>query len=278
MRSTYGKDMKRLTFLAFVSSTALVAITVSGSGCVQAQFSPKHTGGGGAGGSSTEPVDALACYAPVPGCTPKYASGALCDPVCQTESQTGTCKWCDEKCSIAGDGTTVCSATGAKKTESLCDITHPGFSAQSDDCVPGNICLQILGGSGLPFCFAHCRSQVDCLSGSCGKRTLSSSIQVNVCDPQPIACSTACCDPVNHKGCDDGRYCYLLSPDGNGDSRTVCEFETGSGAATDGCTSARDCAEGWTCVERVCRQACAESTQCLKGTCNRWGKQYGYCS
>jgi hypothetical protein len=241
-------------------------------------------------------AEALVCDAPsVKGCQSQPPAGATCDPVCQT----GKCAWCEEKCSQAVDGRTVCSARGALGTGSSCTIFLAGDPRQYDNCSAGNICLTPEPGSGLSYCFALCRSSVDCSTGGgCTGRVLAASgatqVLVKVCDPPYRSCAPGspnpCCDPLGtgSAGCDVGQFCYLVAPDsGSHDNRTVCDYTTGGGGRASQCDSSRDCMQGWTCfgaaagITGVCRKVCDPkvTNPCGLGggACGDYGKQYGVC-
>ena len=99
----------------------------------------------------------------------------ICDPVCQT----GSCDWCDQKCSLvfassSGSIEPVCTSRGAGTYPSACAVTAVGSSQQSDDCAPGSICLAPTIGDSFTYCFGLCRSPADCAYGvACGARKLS---------------------------------------------------------------------------------------------------------
>jgi hypothetical protein len=194
----------------------------------------------------------------------------------------------------------VCSSKGTLGTGSSCTIYLAGDPKQYDNCSPGNICLTPELGSGLSYCFALCRSSLDCAGGvACSDRVLSASVGrqvlVKVCDPPYRSCSPAsprpCCDPLgtSSAGCDVGQFCYLVTPDpgSSHDDRTVCDYTTGGGGRTSQCSSSRDCMQGWTCfgastgIVGVCRKVCDPkvSNPCGAGagTCGDYGTQYGVC-
>jgi hypothetical protein len=240
--------------------------------------------------------ETLPCQAPsAPACAPQLQIGAPCDPVCQV----GTCAWCTQKCSYAANGQAVCSQLGRFPTGSSCTVSLAGTPEQYDNCAPGNICLSPEIGSGLFYCFALCRSSLDCVGAgvACSGRVLSASgptqVSVTVCDPPYRSCAAGspqrCCDPLGGAaGCDVGQFCYLVPPDPSGDNRTVCDYTTGGGARGVQCTSSRECMSGWTCygaspgIAGVCRMVCdpMAATPCGTdgGPCLAYGKQFGVCS
>jgi hypothetical protein len=268
-------------------------VALSGLACVRAQFSPVEGKDSSVPDRSAPKKDASSCPAPNK-CSAQPAGGAPCDPVCQT----GTCDWCSEKCSIAGDGTTTCSAKGEGDALSGCNISKPGTDLQYDDCAPGNICLPA-GGTGYSYCFKHCGSSADCIGAPCLLRSLttktgSTALQVRVCDPPYSPCNDAvpgnCCDPVSKtgSGCRDDQTCYLVPPSPNTpdpkalDNLTVCDFTEKIGTKRARCSSVRDCAEGWSCNSTLlCQQVCVPndtSNPCPDGgICTAVGKQYGFC-
>ena len=241
-----------------------------------------------AGGSpDLAPANADACALPVSRCVGDAASVDPCDPVCQA----GSCDWCTQKCTEDINGHPVCGAydkANSQGTYAQCTVQHAGSPTQSDNCDPGNIALMPDPGSGIYYCFALCRSNMDCPGGvACAPQLLSSSgasqVEVDVCDPSYDSCNpgatTPCCNPVDSTGCPIGRYCYLVAPDASGDSRTACEYTQGTTTRTGNCSSVYDCAKGWTCIDGGCRQACDLSASgCPNGGfCTPSGNQYGYC-
>lgn len=271
-----GQNMKAL--VSYV-------IILSGLACVRAQFSPIADGG-------APKADASACPAhdAKPGCN--STSGPPCDPVCQS----GTCPdWCSQKCSIAGDGTVACLSKGARETEMSCTISLPDSPQQHDDCVPGDVCLPIIG-AGSAFCFQHCSGSLDCpgLGVRCAERPLTTTgVMAMVCDPTYSLCDPAapgggCCDPTTSattnpttsNPCPPGRFCYLVSKDPvTQNSRTVCEYTTDTNTKSE-CSLASDCAVGYSChpTQGVCRQVCDSSHPCpINATCTPNGNQYGFC-
>jgi hypothetical protein len=274
------------------------------SGCTRAELSAVRDSGVLDDAAAETPAsrdgsqgDLLVCRSPTPdGCLPPPQTAGVCDPVCQV----GACDWCSQKCSYAADGSPVCSRAGEGKAYGPCIISLAGTAQQSDDCTPGNICLVPELGSGLSYCFALCRSSLDCPGGvTCSDRTLSNSsgrvVLVKVCDPPYRSCSPAspqpCCDPIGSTlaDCAVGQFCYLVSSDpGTQDNRTVCDFATGGGGPGAPCSASRDCLQGWTCVGAqpggagVCRQVCNRNAANPCGsssrTCLDFGNQYGICS
>ena len=263
--------------------------------CVRAVFSPIDPGiASGVGGAGGTVGDTISCPAPsVKACQAQSSVGATCDPVCQT----GACDWCAKKCSLAGDGSSVCSAAGPLATGSACAVFLDGTPDRYDLCASGNICLTPDLGSGLSYCFALCRTAIDCPSGgACSERVLSASsdlpVSVKVCDPPYRSCNPSapqrCCDPLGTVGCDAGQFCYLAPPDPvTRDDRTVCDYSTGAGGRTSPCNTSRDCMPEWTCfgasagVTGVCRRVCdpKATNPCGVGggACGSYGNQYGLC-
>jgi hypothetical protein len=278
----------------FYYCAGLVCLT---SACVRASFSTAEGQDASAipdtadlgSGAADESVEARICSAPTAlSCSSQIASGTTCDPVCQT----GSCDWCNEKCTaIAGDGKAACGGIGVKLARSSCTIQLGGTPSQHDDCAPGNICLSPDTGSGYSYCFPLCRTGVDCLGGvACEPRQVSplaiaNPVFVSVCDPEYKSCNplsaSPCCNPILLTGCPSGQYCYLTSPDPSQDSRTVCEYTTGIGGRGATCASSRECAQGWGCSSSgFCQKVCDPTVpgSCpAGGTCAPSGKQFGYC-
>lgn len=266
-----------------------VAVLAVLGACTRASFSPIDQSDSGTGDTADEAVEARVCSAPtVSACTTQIATGAPCDPVCQA----GTCDWCSQKCSLAGDGSTVCSSVGTRTTGSACVVSLAGTASQYDNCVAGDICLSPVLGSGVFYCFVNCRSSTDCPGGvACASRDIAltssgSYITTTVCDPTYHKCDSSvagsCCNPVADTGCSTGQFCYLVTPDPQtNDSRTVCEYGTGIGGRSSVCSSSRDCSEGWACgAAGVCQKVCdpTASNPCSAGgVCTAYGKQYGLC-
>jgi hypothetical protein len=250
-------------------------------GCAKATFVPVDAQSG--------VDDVNTCVNPV---TPKpncqVQSSSPCDPVCQS----GTCNWCNQKCTLAGDGTTVCAGSGKITSGNTCTIYLLATAQQHDECQPGDICLSPVNGATISYCFTLCHSLDDCAGGvACAPRTLSSSPMALVCDPAYTSCDPAaaapCCDPLASTaastGCPEGRFCYLVIPDSSGHSRTTCEYATGGGGRGDACQSSRDCLAKYVCAPSAagtsgtCQRVCNKATPCTSGSCVDLGAEYGYC-
>jgi hypothetical protein len=289
----------------------LAVLLMSSVACVRASFVPSAdaaggAGAGGVGGSASGGQTAGAgggagagSTCPAPTC-PTTATDT-CDPVLQA---CGTCDYCSKKCTYAlvgGTAQATCTANdpSPRNVTQSCNVTYSGSSTQSDNCQPKNICLQPINGGnpGVGYCFALCRSAVqDCSGGvACTPRSLSSQGgTVNVCDPPYNSCgpSGTGCNPLAAAGsadsgpnsCPSGRYCLLVPPDSSEDSRTTCEFSTGTGKNGAGCNSAHDCDFAYTCVNdgphNGCHRVCNPANPCPAGagTCLWWGNEYGFCS
>ena len=233
----------------------------------------------------------MACPAPAL-CIPSIV-GTGCDPVCQTGTQTGSCKWCTEKCGIAGDdGTAVCVdrvSSGARDKWQSCTPANLAGHKQTDNCVPGTICLGDFGSENTR-CFPLCGSAADCQNVACTPRQVAPPLTpdapvytAKVCDPPYTSCATSCCNPILGSGCLTGQTCYLVLNDSKtNDNRTVCEDAVGIGGRTSTCTYSRECSPGWFCTDSgSCRQVCDPKVPnpCLNGAlCNPYGNQFGYCS
>jgi hypothetical protein len=269
------------------SSAVLLVLTVA---CSNARFEPITDGTAGTGGAvdaGSAPEASVPCPPPTDVKCFGPSTTGVCDPVCQTGD---TCNWCSQKCTYAADVNhpepqPTCSDSAKLLTPlAQCTIAHSATVEQSDDCMPGYICLQPTPGSDPPYCFQLCAVPQDCVGMvACGQRALfSGGGDVSVCDPPYHSCAGTCCDPLNPSdgiGCPLGQVCFLVSPDQAAqppESQTVCEFSSGSGKTP--CTAARDCLAKTTCVEGACRQVCSATTLCASGaTCTWWGKEYGYC-
>ena len=245
------------------------------------------------GDSGSAPEASAPCLPPVIQCSKNTVPTTGCDPVCQA----GDCgDWCSKKCTWVAAGinprATCASIPSATQTTPFeqCTTYFPGSPDQTDDCVPGYICLPPSPGALSTYCFQLCVSSADCISGtSCGLRPLFSGggVSVSVCDPRGRSCATTCCNPLDSSGggcplagdLPGAQYCYMVSPDltqpAPAESQTVCEFSSGGSQTT--CTTARDCMVKTTCVAGTCRQVCNATTLCTNGTCTMWGKEYGYC-
>lgn len=277
-------------------SSCLAALLVWALACTKANFAPTADGAGGVEGTggttdtggSGPPPDAGEPCPPPSGvhCSGPSTTG-VCDPVCQTGDG---CDWCSRKCSYAADGVGAppqpTCADSAKLIEPFgsCIVAFAGTSQQTDDCLPGYICLPPSSGATDAYCFQLCSVSADCAGGMpCGQRKLfSGGANVRVCDPIFRSCAGTCCDPTNGSGCPGpgALFCYLVSPDltqpAPAESQTVCEFS--SGGSQTSCTTARDCLPKKTCVAGTCRQVCSPTTACASGVaCTKWGKEYGYC-
>jgi hypothetical protein len=262
--------------------SALLIIWAAG-GCVRAQFASLENADAGRDVGSTSCVDATT---PVAGCQAK--TGGLCDPVCQS----GTCDWCGQKCSLDKTGAPACVARGSLSIGQTCTIFLEGTAQQRDECRAGGICLTPNVGGSVAYCFALCRSPVDCPGGvACAARPLGSGAVALVCDPEYTTCDPAmaagCCDPLasdsGTSGCGNGRFCYLTTPDPAGHSRTMCEYATGGKGRGEACQSSRECLEKYVCVPSgadnsgTCQRVCSSSKPCSGSTCVSLGSEFGYC-
>ena len=179
-------------------SSCLAALLVWTAACTKAKFEPTAGGAGGAGatggttdtGDSGTMLDASEpCPPPVISCSSNTVPTTGCDPVCQS----GDCDWCGKKCTWVAAGINPAAACvampSATQTNPLerCTTYSPGNPDQTDDCVPGYICLPPGLGAPSHFCFQLCASSADCDGGTpCGLRPLFSggSLSVSVCDPR----------------------------------------------------------------------------------------------
>jgi hypothetical protein len=237
------------------------------------------TGTAGSGGSppdagTDEPV--MCINTPVSGCTPDTA-GKKCDPVCQVGCA------CREKCSANTAGTLTCnvplSGLRPKGLGEGCNPASLGSAAQTDDCMPGLVCLQ---DSCSARCYHFCKTDADCPNSTC-TRTAGGSVKV--CDVQFVTCN-----PVKNNGMPSGcaadaQACFVVP---NGTDNTLCDCP-GAGMANSNCTFSRDCFPGLVCVDvggtgtPTCRPACGlatGATDCPGTTCTaiKGSKKYGFCS
>jgi len=254
-------------------------------GCAKANFVPREDQGDS---------DADTCLTPIkpkPNC--QALTSSPCDPVCQS----GSCNWCSQKCSLAGDATPVCAGWGNISSGNTCTVYLAATPQQHDECGPGDICLSPDVGGSVSYCFTLCHSEVDCVGNvACAFRAMGPMVagttpSAKVCDPEYVSCdpasATACCDPLASSaassGCASGRFCYLVTADSTGHSRTTCEYNTGGGGRGAACQSSRDCLEKYVCAPSgagtsgTCQRVCSGTTPCTSGTCVLLGAEYGYC-
>jgi hypothetical protein len=268
-----------------MSSCPSVALSIVWmvAGCVRAEFVPVDSADAGTDTDS----QCVAPTTPVPSCQAR--GGDVCDPVCQS----GTCAWCGQKCSLDKSGAPACVARGALDTGQTCTIFFEGTAQQHDECRAANICLTPNIGGSTAYCFAMCRSSVDCPGGvACAARPLGRDGAVAlVCDPEYITCDPAiapgCCDPLasdsTASGCGSGRFCYLTTPDPSGHSRTMCDYATGGKGRGEACQSSRECLEKFVCVPSgaggsgICQRVCSSNKPCSGSTCVPLGSEFGYC-
>jgi hypothetical protein len=173
------------------------------------------------------PVTALCSAAP--------ASGAACNPTCQTGCACG-------RCTVVGDEA-ACIPAGTVQLGQVCRHSD-------DNCVPGLICLLEACGNGLARCYRHCTDDSQCQNTICTipiEDSQGADTTFKTCDVPPQAC-----DPVNNTGCpDQALNCYLTS-----DNLTLCDCPSnpdptklGMNKAT--CTIYSDCAPGFVCIANV---------------------------
>ncbi|HVU52814.1 MAG TPA: hypothetical protein VHL80_19165 [Polyangia bacterium] len=257
----------------------------AGSGGAAGGGAGGHTDGGagmtaGASGSGGSPVDSgtdmpVACNTPLSGCTAD-TTGETCDPVCQAGCA------CHEKCSVNTAGTLTCNEPLALRAKGLgegCNYASLGTAAQTDDCMPGLVCLQDACAS---RCYRFCKTDADCPLSTCSRNAGGG---VKVCDVQSTTCN-----PVKNNGMPTGcpaeaQGCFLLP---NGTDTTLCDCP-GASPPNTLCGNSRDCFPGLVCVDvggtgsAICRPACGLATSamdCPGSTCTaiKGSKKYGYCS
>ena len=153
----------------------------SGGGGMGGKAGAPGTGGkigtGGAGGTG-----GTVCLTPVSNCTTTYVDGGACDPVCNVG-----CGSCDKKCSVNSAGARTCNApvgtlAGLMKS-CLVTQTSGNPSTQTDNCGPGQVCLEpsTCGAQ----CYQFCRNDLDCPSQNCG-RDLGNGLKA--CDVPLVNC------------------------------------------------------------------------------------------
>ena len=240
-------------------------------------------GAGGTGGAVVDGgvdtgTDAGCLFTPVAGCTPA-AGSRLCDPVCQT----GGCS-CNDKCSANTLGALTCNAPlglARRTTGQSCDIQNAGEARQTDNCLPGDVC--VMDSCGGNRCYAFCHGDQDCPSSTCSR---DSGGGVKICDVPFVTCNPA----GQTSGCPTAaQSCYLSDTVAD---KTLCDCTFNGTGANGSCTTTRDCLGGLVCVDttgtglnsrclRVCTLAGNGGTGCNNGlTCHPFNgsKTYGYCS
>jgi len=242
-------------------------------------------GGAGASAGSTgaagSPPDAgsdvppVCINTPVMGCTADTA-GKKCDPVCQVGCG------CKEKCSANTAGVLTCNVPLALRAKGLgegCNPASLGTAAQTDDCMPGLVCMQDACSA---RCYHFCKTDADCPLSTC---TRFAGGGVKVCDVQSVTCN-----PVKNNGMPSGcpadaQACFVIP---NGSDTTLCDCP-GAGPPNSQCTFSRDCFPGLVCVDvggtgsAICRPACGlatGATDCPGTTCTaiKGSKKFGFCS
>jgi hypothetical protein len=210
------------------------------------------------------------CSAPAvtPLCQDQPATGAACNPTCQTGCACG-------RCNVAGSSA-VCSPTvGTKTLAQTCSPTQ-------DDCGPGLICLLESCGTGLGRCYRHCTTAGQCTGGAaCVIPILdgmSRDTGFKTCDLAPQDC-----DPIARTGCPNAALTCFVDDAG----QTICDCPGRAVPVADGgaCTVFSDCAPGLACVATAgivgprCRQICLQARpNCSNNLrCVPIGARYGYC-
>jgi hypothetical protein len=220
---------------------------------------------------------------PLPECS--ATETAACAPACQTSCT------CQEKCTISGSGVAICQkVAGGRKPRETCTVKNYGSPTQSDDCVPGSVCIRPDPTDGRGWCFAFCGSDAACDNARCVSRPIgpatAGSPMAKVCDVPFVEC-----DPFTFAGCTTERpYCYLTPPDpSTGASRTVCEYLSGLGQIGEACSASRDCIPRYVCPSADgdpnrpgvgrCTPPCNAMNACNAiGSCQPYGSNYGYCN
>jgi hypothetical protein len=259
-----------------------VAGNAGGTGGHVGGSSGSTAGSSGSGGSGGSPVDAgvdapQSCInTPISMCTADLSGGKLCDPVCQVGCG------CRQKCSTNTAGTLTCNEPLSMRPKALgegCNPASVGTAAQTDDCMPGLVCVQDACSN---HCFRFCKSDADCPLSTCS-RVIGGGVKV--CEVQRTTCN-----PVKNNGMPSGcpaaaQACFII-PDGS--DATLCDCP-GDSPANAQCTLSRDCFPGLVCVDiggtgsGICRPACGlatGATDCPGTTCTKikGSTKFGYCS
>jgi hypothetical protein len=136
----------------------------------------------------------------------------------------------------AGDDASP-SDVGLKQPLQFCTIYNRGLPTQTDDCVPGSVCMP----DGCDDrCYKFCLDDSDCDNAACDRDVGGGQ---KVCDVPFQACS-----PVGMtSGCAGSTVCYLSTshPD-----RTVCDCQFGALIENADCVHSRDCFRGLACTDR----------------------------
>jgi len=145
-----------------------------------------------------------------------------CDVICQN---CGV----NLKCSANNMGAPVCVATGNVPTGQPCG--QQGV----DNCVAGDICIELSQMQNLTECDEFCRMDGDCKNGGKCAYTVNGGTLKICSDPVTV------CDPVNKTGCQNGA-CFVVTPNG----LTGCHA-AGPGGECGGCITDYDCQAGFAC-------------------------------
>ena len=231
-----------------------------------------QTGAGGTGGTG-----GVMCLPAITGCTSSYVDGGACDPVCNVG-----CPSCDEKCSVNMAGNMTCNPSPPGRPTvgfmQPCDVVQPtgDVATQTDDCAPGQVCLQQTTCGTL--CYQFCRTNADCASQNCG-RDIANGLKV--CDVTPTPCDPTLMTPCSASTIQS--RCFISGQTG----LTLCDCPNYKqlGTIGDGCTHSRDCFPGLVCYNNTgaiggsrCFRACrlptdggapdAGSSTCAGGAAN----------
>jgi hypothetical protein len=205
--------------------------------------------------------------APLPMCTPM--PGTDCDPICQSRCECG-------RCNLVGTSLT-CVPPGTKKRGELCN-------AASDDCAPGNVCVNYCGVDKGGRCYRFCgKGQTideSLCDGTYCDITVNPGGQTEwlVCEP-PFAA----CNPIgDNNDCPEPSVfgCYV-GPNGP----PVCDCR-GTSPEDGPCGPYNSCVPGFSCVQlqggvATCVRTCRRNgSDCPSGTfCSMLpgNIDYGYC-
>lgn len=248
------------------------------------------TGGQGGSGLTDAGVD-RPCLPAVadPNC-PASVDAGLCDPVCNNGCN------CYEKCSVNTNAALTCNAPHvtaqipAVGLLAFCSQYQPADpTRQSDNCAPGEICINGSACQPGPRCYQFCRGNSDCQGGASCSRDGGA---YQFCDVPPTTCNPLAGAPST--GCPGGFSCYLSQTG----SATLCDCQfdrsqsgltTGVGRPGDQCTRSRDCLAGNVCVlangfSKTCEPVClmpadGGTDSCISGCRALTGSTtYGWCN
>jgi hypothetical protein len=225
------------------------------------------------------------CITKPSGCTPAVAG--LCDPLCQTG-----CPGCDQKCSVNTlTGAPTCNAPSAglvRKVGEGCTPVSPETALQTDNCLPGLVCLPSAACGAT--CVKFCRTDADCPSSACSRALPGGA---KYCDVPTVTCNPVTALASGVTGCAPAQGCYVSSTVAD---ETRCDCPAFSQKEGDDCGASHDCLPGLMCADPlgtshfVCARACKLDVAAgmpngcsAPTTCNpvktptKTSKTYGFC-